>query len=612
MRFARILTRIAAGIAVALATAIPARAQSDDPFSPGNASKAGGGAFEQAIPKISAQIEPPELKRGQIGTLKVSLEIAPGWHTYPTRQTDPGADSQITQISTGASTDLIFTGEFIDPPFLAKPELAAGIKDLHYYENRVVFERPLKIKPDAAPGKKTLKVTLTVIVCNDAGCLPPEKVEREATYTVADGTFVAENTPPAAQPIQDRGPDTTASKPPSSQPSGVATEAKKANVGFWVFLLQAVGWGAISLITPCVFPMIPITVSFFLKQSEKAHHRPFGMALAYSGTIVTVLTIGGLILMKSLQNFSQHPATNFFLGALFLVFALSLFGMFEIRLPTSLATFTSAQEGRGGLLGVVFMALTFTIISFTCVAPFYGSFIAFAASAQSASDWVQLFFGALAFSATFASPFFLLALFPTLLRSLPKSGSWMNTMKVVMGFLEVAAALKFLRAGELLVRDQAQFLTYDLVLGCYVALAFLCGLYLLNVYRLPHDHDVPEQLGVPRLVLSLIFLTLGLYLMPALFKQGDGAQQRPRGAVFAWLDSFLLPDASDNEATTVAGSKPQLPGDTARSPGAGVNGGSGAEGKNVSHLPWTGNLQRGLQDAFDKRKLVFIDFTGKT
>ena len=163
--------------------------------------------------------------------------------------------------------------------------------------------------------------------------------------------------------------------------------------------------------------------------------------------------------------------------------------MFELTMPSWLVNMTSAREGQGGLVGTMFMALTFTLISFACVAPFYGAFIGLTAAAQSATDWLKLSLGALAFSVTFASPFFLLALFPSLLRKLPKSGSWMNTVKVVMAFLELAAAIKFLRAFEVLYYARAKFLTYDLVLGMYVIIAFLCGLYLLSLYRLPHDHD---------------------------------------------------------------------------------------------------------------------------
>ncbi len=250
--------------------------------------------------------------------------------------------------------------------------------------------------------------------------------------------------------------------------------------------------------------------------------------------------------------------------------------MYEIQLPSSLSRFTASQESRGGIAGTIFMALTFTIISFTCVAPFFGAFIALAGSAQTAAEWTKLSLGALAYATTFAAPFFVLALFPTLVRTLPKSGSWMNTVKVVMGFVEMAAALKFLRAGELLWLGKAELLTYDLVLGMYVALSLLCGLYLLNLFRLPHDYDVPQQLGVPRLLFSVMFLSLAFYFTPALFKENGGEPQRPHGKVFAWLDSFLLPEPGSQELT------------------------------------WIGKLDTGLQQAKQKVKLVFIDFTGLT
>jgi thiol:disulfide interchange protein DsbD len=159
---------------------------------------------------------------------------------------------------------------------------------------------------------------------------------------------------------------------------------------------------------------------------------------------------------------------------------------------------------------------------------------------------------------------------------MPKSGNWLNGVKVVMGFLELAAALKFFRAGELVLLPRPEFFTYELVLGLYVALSILCGLYLLNVYRLPHDTP-SDHLSVPSLLLSALFLGLGLYLLPGLFKQNAGGEnQRPAGAVFAWLDSFLLPDEGQSE------------------------------------LPWKGDLKQGLGEALAKNKLVFVDFTGVT
>jgi thiol:disulfide interchange protein DsbD len=348
------------------------------------------------------------------------------------------------------------------------------------------------------------------------------------------------------------------------------------------FLLSGLFWGAVSLVTPCVFPMIPITVSFFLKQSEKEHHRPVTMALVYCGTIVVVLTFAAVALLNFFQALSVNPWTNFAIGALFIFFALSLFGMYEIELPSGLARFTSEREGKGGLIGTVFMALTFTIISFACVAPFLGGFSGTAATAQRPL-WHNIL-GGVVFSATFASPFFLLALFPALLKKMPKSGSWLNSVKVVMGFMEVAAAIKFLRAGELAISTSTpSFFTYDFALCLYVALCVLCGAYLLGMYRLPHDTPM-DHLGVPRLMFSLVFLALAFYLAPALFtRNAEGERQRPAGTVYAWIDSFLLPEFHPGKGEEV----------------------------------WTGNLDYAVTRAREhlrrtgQPKFVFVDFTGK-
>jgi thiol:disulfide interchange protein DsbD len=243
---------------------------------------------------------------------------------------------------------------------------------------------------------------------------------------------------------------------------------------------------------------------------------------------------------------SIHPITNFFIGGLFVFFALSLLGMYDIELPTFLAQFTSSREGRGGLVGTVFMALTFTIISFACVAPFLGGFSGTAAGAR---PWWHNLLGGMAFSVTFASPFFFLALFPSLLRKMPKSGSWLNSVKVVMGFLELAAAFKFFRTAELIqTAAMPSVFTFDFVLGLWIAMAVLCGLYLIGAYRLPHDTP-EEHVSVPRLLFAAAFLGLALYLTPALFKVGPGGQtQRPGGAVYAWIDSFLLPESVEGDA----------------------------------------------------------------
>jgi thiol:disulfide interchange protein DsbD len=349
------------------------------------------------------------------------------------------------------------------------------------------------------------------------------------------------------------------------------------------FMLIGMLWGFITLLTPCVFPMIPITVSYFLKQSEKEHHKPVTMAVVYCGTIVAVLTVAAAALLHTFRLLSVSPYMNFGLGILFIVFALSLFGMYDIELPAFLGRFTSERESRGGLVGTFFMALTFTIISFACVAPFLGGFGGTAGTEQ--RPWWHAVLGGFAFSVTFASPFFILALFPTLLKAMPKSGSWLNSVKVVMGFLELAAALKFFRAGELVNSSTgASLFTYDLVLGLWVGLCFLCGLYLLGVYRLPHDSPI-EHLSVPRMLFSFVFLGLGVYLMVALFTPPpEEGPARPSGAIYAWVNSFLLPETRTSKGSEM----------------------------------WTGNLEHAVKQALEYRKKtgqpkrIFVDFTGMT
>lgn len=550
-------------------------------------------SFLKAVPKAWASFEPATAKRGQTVTWKLTVELAAGWHTYPHRQVDPKAQDNVTTFTFPTAGDVVFVDQLKEPAFKSKEEKDAGIRELHYLEDKVlIWKRTAVVRPDAKPGKIDVKVPVRIQVCDANKCLPWQTLEFNAPLTIS-------SEPPV--PVENRyskligeasaaPPDPPSRSPETNRPNNDAkseTPAVRAagpgNEGLLSFVLSGILWGAISLLTPCVFPMIPITVSFFIKQSEKEHHRPLPMALVYCATIVIVLTIGAVLLLSVFQAASQHWLTNLLLGGLFIFFALSLFGMYEITLPAGLANYTSTQQGRGGTVGTVFMALTFSIISFSCVAPFLGGFAALVPSFGNVSDMIRsghfgrlfevfgkLLLGALAFSVTFASPFFFLALFPSLLRKMPKSGSWMNTVKVVMGFLEVAAAVKFLRASERLMFGQAEFLTYDLALGMYVALAFACGLYLLGLFRLPHD-EPPEHLGVPRMIVAVLFLSLACYLAPALLKLTGDQKQRPAGTVFAWLDSFLLPDKTDHAY---------------------------------------GSLAEGLREATDKRRLVFINFTG--
>jgi thiol:disulfide interchange protein DsbD len=351
----------------------------------------------------------------------------------------------------------------------------------------------------------------------------------------------------------------------------------------WTFLLTAALWGWISLATPCVFPMIPITVSLFLKQGQQSAAQAVKLSLVYSLTIILVLGISAIALLRVFRDLSVDPYMNIALGGLFVFFALSLFGMYDITLPGFLLRYTEKRRGAGGYIGTMFGALAFSIVSFTCVAPFLGGFAGMASSGQFA-QW-ELVLGGLTFATAFASPFFVLAIFPSLLKKLPRSGGWLDTVKAVMGFIELAAAFKFFRTAELRLLPRPEYFTYDVVLTAWIVIAAITGVYLLGVFRLPHDEEDKSRVGVTRLLFALSFFGLGVYLLPAIFKTEDGRNQRPRGVVYAWIDAFLLPEP------VAAGAK---------------------------ELPWSSDLKATLDAArretlvTGQPRYVFVDFTGVT
>jgi thiol:disulfide interchange protein len=549
---------------------------------------------------------PFKVRRGEAFRITIVGTPKEGYHTYPiSRRTALQPPSQVSHLEVGTVKGLTSLWPIYETEPSAKQE---GKITYLEHEKPFTWSQDVLVGADAPTGMVQLPIKLEVYVCDDHGCVPVKAtLETKVEITSEEPAKTSEG---LLQRLGLKKPEVQITDIPGEKDvaeikaviaesliksTPVAYKAKldelakhivvkpgiiagQDDTDLLAFVLAGIFWGAISLITPCVFPMIPITVSYFLKQSEKEHHRPVVMASIYSATIVVVLTLAAAFLLSIFRWLSVLPLTNYFLGGLFIFFALSLFGMYEIELPTSLAQFTSSREGKGGVVGTVFMALTFTIISFACVAPFLGGF-----SGTAAKDrplWHNLL-GGLAFSVTFASPFFFLALFPALLRKLPKSGSWLNSVKVVMGFLELAAAFKFFRSAELVQTAGApSFFTFDLVLGLWIALCVLCGLYLIGVFRLPHDTP-EEHVSVPRMLFSGAFFCLALYLAPALFKNAAGQPQRPTGTIYAWIDSFLLP-----------------------------------ESKGAGDIPVTGNLDYAVTAAREHRKKtgqpkrIFIDFTG--
>jgi thiol:disulfide interchange protein DsbD len=210
------------------------------------------------------------------------------------------------------------------------------------------------------------------------------------------------------------------------------------------------------------------------------------------------------------NQIASNPWVNLFIAALFVYFAFSLFGQYEIQLPSAFRQFSAQQENRGGVLGILFMALTFTLTSFTCTVQFVGLLLV--AASQGEFFWPII--GMVTFSTAFASPFFLLALFPQYLVKLPQSGGWLNSVKVVMGFLELGAAMKFLSNADLVW--QWGIFTKQVVLSVWIVISIMMGLYLLGKIKLPHDSEI-KFISVPRLTLSIIFISFGLYLSAGLF-----------------------------------------------------------------------------------------------
>ena len=331
--------------------------------------------------------------------------------------------------------------------------------------------------------------------------------------------------------------------------------------GFLSFILLSFGMGLLALLTPCVFPMIPITVSFFTKQGEKENNNPLKSAIIYALGIIIIFTSLGLVLAVTLgasgaNQIASNPFINLFIALLFVFFALSLFGMYEIQAPSSLRQFSLENENQTGISGILFMALTFTLTSFTCTVQFVGLLLV----AASQGSYMWPIFGMLIFSFAFSLPFFFLALFPQYLSRLPKSGQWMNSIKVTMGFLELGAAMKFFSNVDLVW--EIGFFTYDIVLITWAILSILTGIYLLGLIKFPHDMKLQKR-GPIRISLSIIFLSFGLYLSNGLYT----------GKVHGLIESYLPPKIEKG---------------------------------------WIENYQEAILVAMENDKPIFLDFTGYT
>ena len=439
-------------------------------------------------------------------------------------------------------------------------------------------------------GKVTVKGTVTWSACSGDFCGMPEDYE----FAV-----------PVEIPGQARNEGGVTGNEGVAGTAGDGTKSGKNAGVLWGLILEAILWGFLMLLTPCVFPMVPMTVSFFLKQSGTAAKGRFN-AFMYGLFIVLLYTVpicliigltwaaGGSAVTADIFNWlSTHWLPNILFFVIFMVFAASFFGAFEITLPSSWTTKADAGSSKGGLLGVFFLALTLVLVSFSCTGPIVGTVLIKSTQGEFWTPMVTM----LAFSIAFALPFALLAFFPSILQKLPKSGGWLNSVKVVLGFIEIALGLKFLSTA-----DQTyhwHILDREVYLAIWIVCFSLLGLYLLGKIRFKHDSPL-EYISVGRLALVIADFAFVVYLIPGMW-----------GAPLKALSGYMPPlETQDFVLGSDARSLPGMTGGTYVIAGPDRQSHYGSE-VNLPHgLTGYSNLEDGIAAAKEQGKKVFVDITG--
>lgn len=490
-------------------------------------------------------------------TLRADLEE--GWHLYAMEQ--PPGGPIATTIKTPKDSAYAIAGPISSGDPISQFDSNFNI-DTKFFKTNAEFDIPLEFSTSIDADKIELDVRFQL--CTDKLCLPPQTVRVSMM---------------GARPLKGSGANTTSAQAsPTDASNQIITRESDSN-DLTGFIWLALSLGALSLLTPCVFPMIPITVSYFTNHSGKSKAKAVKLATIYSAGIISTFTLLGMLIAifvgaAGINLFAANPWVNLLIAAIFLFFAFNLFGAYELSVPTGILTrldaLTRAKEGEGsGIVGALLMGLTFTLTSFTCTSPFVGTILVSA----SQGSWQMPLIGMFAFSAVFALPFFVLALAPQIVSQMPKAGGWMNSVKVTMGFLEVAAAMKFI--SNIDVVWKIGFFTRDVVLAVWVSIGVILTVYLLGWFQLHHDSKT-EKVGSFRLLSGVISLAVTIFLLTGLF-----------GARLGEIESFLPPDLEGSRGS--------------------------ASSKNSLESDWIKNdLEKAKQVARSEGKRVFIDFTGYT
>lgn len=519
---------------------------------------------------------PDQVKAGEVFEVTVKASIDGKWHLYSIAN-DPDAGPFPTKFSS-ANPDLTVAGEVqeSEPTIELDPNFNA---ELGWHTTEATFTIPLAFREDAK-GSSMIDLEVFYQVCDDKSCLPPKTKSITQSISI---NGVADSPYQGFEEASSNTESKVVSADDSKLEQGEISRSGYGGEGIFSFLWIALTAGFAALLTPCVFPMIPLTVSFFSKQKEGEGGRAVGQALAFGVAIVVTFTILGALLAliigaSGANQFAANPWVNLFIALVLVVFAVSLLGAFELRLPHQLTNWLNqkSNESSGGL-GILFMALTISAVSFSCTAPFVGGVLA----ATTGGEWFYPIIGMAGFAAAFASPFVLFALFPRWLESLPKSGSWMNIVKVLLGFIELAAAIKFLSNADLVW--EWGLISRPFAIATWIAIFLLAGLYILGVYSISQDTK-PKAIGTGRLMLAMPFILFSFYLIPGLM-----------GASLGIWDAWLPPKQATD--VSVVQSLAQR---------------SGAGGNTAAEESWSSNYEESVAIAQKENKPVFIDFTGYT
>ncbi|MBQ4903772.1 MULTISPECIES: protein-disulfide reductase DsbD family protein [Alistipes] len=531
---------------------------------------------------------------------RIVLEAAipAGYHMYDMGPYDGGPNA--TTITFTPNEDVTLEGgvEQLDTPHRYFDELFG--MEIGTFSGKARFAQRVKL---AAP-QAVLKAQIEWMICDDTSCMPPD--DTELTIAVPEGSAAGEGAVPASRP-SDTEAGATGNGPSAALAATTPATAPDAAGGgtLWSLIIEAILWGFAALLTPCVFPMVPMTVSFFMKGSGspalgrfRAAMYGFFIVALYTLPIAAIILVtrilGGDAVTADIFNWlATHWLPNILFFLVFMVFAASFFGAFEITMPSWMVNKTDAKADSKGLAGIFFMALTLVLVSFSCTGPIVGSVLIKSTAGEFWSPIVTM----LAFSVAFALPFTLFAFFPAMLKKLPKSGGWLNSVKVVLGFIEVALGLKFLS-----VADQTYhwgLLDREIYLAVWIVTFSLLGFYLLGKIKFAHDSDMP-YLGVGRLALAIVTFSFVIYLLPGMW-----------GAPLKGLSGYLPPLATQD---FVAGQGGAAAGSTASGEGLRTVEGLKPKYSDFLHLP------HGLEGFFDLReaeayaekvgKPLFIDFTG--